>query len=276
MSPIGFCKNGLCLPRPPAPPIVPLHRCSDWSLPSHHAVLSVNVPWYIWAYVSIHYGTSISSSFSTLLFVGVALWSFLIMFSRMYLGVHSPADILTGGIMGCTILVLWLQNYLLLEYYLSSSSGSLLVVLVLTICLLSLHPDPKPTTIIFAETVCMVGVAVGALVGWLYNPIPVYATLERMSTYSSLPSLIACCMLRWVILSIHDITGELMAPFIAVWQIYPWHDVCRVGQIGDRWPNSACSIPALCTSRYSLRLFQTCLCSYQFSGSPLATLHCPN
>ena len=198
MSPIGFCKNGLCLPRPPAPPIVPLHRCSDWSLPSHHAVLSVNVPWYIWAYVSIHYGTSISSSFSTLLFVGVALWSFLIMFSRMYLGVHSPADILTGGIMGCTILVLWLQNYLLLEYYLSSSSGSLLVVLVLTICLLSLHPDPKPTTIIFAETVCMVGVAVGALVGWLYNPIPVYATLERISTYSSLPSVIACCMLRWV------------------------------------------------------------------------------
>lgn len=159
-------------------------------------MLSVNVPWYIWAYVSIHYGTSIPSSLSTLLFLAVATWSFLIMFSRMYLGVHSPADILTGGIIGCVILVLWLQNYLLLESYLSSGSGSLLVVMVLVTCLLSLHPDPKPTTIIFAETVCMVGVAVGALAGWLYCPTHMYAVMERKAAYGSIVTIAMCSILR--------------------------------------------------------------------------------
>ena len=192
----GFCKNLLCLPRPPAPPIVPLHRCSDWSLPSHHAVLSVNVPWYIWAYVSIHYASSLSPSLSTLLFISIALWSFLVMFSRMYLGVHSPADILTGGIIGCIILVLWLQNYILLETYLSSSREALPIALAVVLCLLSVHPDPPPTTIIFAETVCMVGVAVGALLGWIYAPVSSSAVFERVAFYSSYTSLAACCLLR--------------------------------------------------------------------------------
>ena len=192
----GFCKNLLCLPRPPAPPIVPLHQCSDWSLPSHHAVLSVNVPWYIWAYVSIHYASSLSPSLSTLLFISIALWSFLVMFSRMYLGVHSPADILSGGIIGCIILVLWLQNYILLESYLSSSREALPIALVVVLCLLSVHPDPPPTTIIFAETVCMVGVAVGALLGWLYAPVSGSAIFERVAFYSSYTSLATCCLLR--------------------------------------------------------------------------------
>ena len=192
----GFCKNLLCLPRPPAPPIIPLHRCSDWSLPSHHAVLSVNVPWYIWAYVSIHYSSSLSPSLSTILFISIALWSFLVMFSRMYLGVHSPADILTGGVIGCVILVLWLQNYTLLESYLSSSREALPITLVVILCLLSMHPDPPPTTIIFAETVCMVGVAVGALLGWIYAPVSSFAVLERVTVYSSYTSLAACCLSR--------------------------------------------------------------------------------
>lgn len=118
------------------------------------------------------------------------------MFSRMYLGVHSPADILTGGVIGCIILVLWLQNYLLLESYLSSSREALPIALVVILCLLSVHPDPPPTTIIFAETVCMVGVAVGVLLGWLYAPVSTFAVLERVGFYSSNMSLAACCLSR--------------------------------------------------------------------------------
>ncbi len=39
----------------------------------------------------------------------ISLWSFLVMLSRMYLGVHSPADIVAGGVVGCLLLVCWLQ-----------------------------------------------------------------------------------------------------------------------------------------------------------------------
>ena len=31
------------------------------------------------------------------------------MFSRLYLGVHSPADIVAGGIIGCVILAYWIK-----------------------------------------------------------------------------------------------------------------------------------------------------------------------
>lgn len=31
------------------------------------------------------------------------------MFSRLYLGVHSPADIVAGGIVGCVILACWIK-----------------------------------------------------------------------------------------------------------------------------------------------------------------------
>lgn len=105
----GSLKNLLCLPRPPVPPVVPLHHCQDWSLPSHHALLSVNIPWYLWFYIQLHYHSTLSSEIHTMLFVSISLWSFLVMFSRMYLGVHSPADILSGGIIGCLLLASWLQ-----------------------------------------------------------------------------------------------------------------------------------------------------------------------
>jgi len=108
--PPGFLKNLLCLPRPPSPPVVPLHQCQDWSLPSHHAVLSASIPWYIWFYSTHHYSTHFNHTHLGLaLFLTIALWSFCVMFSRMYLGVHSPADILCGGVVGCLLLAAWLQ-----------------------------------------------------------------------------------------------------------------------------------------------------------------------
>ena len=190
----GVCKNLLCLPRPPCPPVVPLQRCSDWSLPSHHALLSVNVPWYIWFYCNMNY--QLSSVQLLLLFATISLWSFCVMFSRMYLGVHSPADILTGGIAGCLLLSVWLQVDTSVDLYLSTD-GSSLAICCLVVGLLWLHPDPAPTTKILAETVCMAGVAMGTVVArTLLTDLPETA-LER--TYDSVWWLLLCCVLRFVL-----------------------------------------------------------------------------
>lgn len=192
----GTCKNLLCLPRPPAPPIAPLQRCNDWSLPSHHAVLSVNVPWYIW-FSSIHANSTLGPAALTFLFSAIALWSFLVMFSRVYLGVHSPADILTGGVMGCLLLALWLLVDTAVDGYLASSPGGSLVVLSVVILLLGVHPDPSPTTIIFAETTCMVGVATGFAIGRCHAPPGLlYAVMEKRHTYSSALSLVGSAVAR--------------------------------------------------------------------------------
>ena len=36
--------------------------------------------------------------------------SVFVMMSRLYLGVHSPADIVVGGIIGCIVLSIWMKT----------------------------------------------------------------------------------------------------------------------------------------------------------------------
>uniref|UniRef100_F6R0H1 Phosphatidic acid phosphatase type 2/haloperoxidase domain-containing protein n=2 Tax=Ciona intestinalis TaxID=7719 RepID=F6R0H1_CIOIN len=54
----GYLKTLLCLPRPPRPPVIPLEKAYDWALPSHHSLLGVIMPWYIWLYSKVHYELS--------------------------------------------------------------------------------------------------------------------------------------------------------------------------------------------------------------------------
>ena len=42
-------------------------------------------------------------------FIILSSGSFGVMLSRMYLGVHSPADIVCGGVVGVIVLSLWIQ-----------------------------------------------------------------------------------------------------------------------------------------------------------------------
>ena len=197
----GFLKNTLCLPRPPSPPVTPLQRCQDWGLPSHHAVLNTNIPWFLWFYLDHHFSLSLPTKISV--FVGIGLWSVSVMFSRMYLGVHSPADILTGGVVGCILLAGWLRAYERVDDYLSSSPSllSLLGIVCIVVLLLSLHPDPYPVTIVFAETVCMTGVAVGFVVGQvlLTPPTGGRGLLEEAGQYSSLLTAVGCGLLRFLV-----------------------------------------------------------------------------
>ena len=159
----GFLKNSLCLPRPPVPPVVPLSRCNDWGFPSHHSVLNVAVPWFIWLYVYLH--CEWSDNALAVLLVSISLWSFSIMFSRLYLGVHSPADILCGGIMGCVILTVWLQIYESVDNSLVYGR-SILSLLAAALFGFSIHPDPIPKSIIITETIDCIGPSFGINLGY--------------------------------------------------------------------------------------------------------------
>lgn len=174
----GSLKNLLCLPRPPSPPVRPADKCNDWALPSHHAILNVTVPWYVWTFIYTHLEWSDPSSIVA--FVGVSFWCFSVLFSRLYLGVHSPADVLIGGILGCLCLI----TYLLLEdvtrglLFYGSTRFTLLYV-VISLVLLSIHPDPKPKTFIVIETANMVSAACGFVIGaWINHVFAVNVTLE--------------------------------------------------------------------------------------------------
>lgn len=158
----SYLKNLLCLPRPPSPPVIPMHPTKDWAFPSHHSVLSVTVTWYICLYVYIHYCWSLPVL--ALLCVGVSTWCVLIMFGRLYLGVHSPADILAGGLIGCCLLVVWLQ----VDTAVDASLGSWVFVAWVALgyaIVLYFHPDPHPVSIVFIETCSMTAMAFGFVVG---------------------------------------------------------------------------------------------------------------
>lgn len=212
----GFLKNFLCLPRPPSPPVIPLQQCQDWSLPSHHAVLNVNIPWFIWFYFDITY--SVPYPIKIIVFIAISIWSFSVMFSRIYLGVHSPADILTGGVIGCFVLAIWLQCYETIDSYLTNSPS--LYTVIGTICvimlLLSVHPDPQPNTIVFPETVCMTGVAVGFIIGQVSFTPPTGSCLsEAVDSYANVWSISFCAFLRYILGLVVLVTARAVSQIIA-------------------------------------------------------------
>jgi membrane-associated phospholipid phosphatase len=47
------------------------------------------------------------------------------MMSRLYLGVHSPADIVVGGIIGCIVLAIWMKTDDLFDMALSYGTNSM-------------------------------------------------------------------------------------------------------------------------------------------------------
>lgn len=173
----GAVKNTLVLPRPPSPPIVPLNKETDWGLPSHHALLGVNMPWYLWFYMYQNYHLELVVSI--MLFTTLAIWSFCVMFSRLYLGVHSPADVVTGGILGCLLLACWLQVDNMVDFYITTPN-SCYMILSAVIILLLIHPDPHPLTITYDDTVALAGITVGVSFGRsLASHQIIYAVLDK-------------------------------------------------------------------------------------------------
>ena len=165
----GFLKNVLCLPRPPSPPVVPADHCQDWGFPSHHAILNVTIPWYLWIFVYTRFDWPPLAL--VVAFVGVSFWCFSILFSRLYLGVHSPADIMAGGIIGCTLLICYLLvDDALFEVLLSSTQFAFLCILFMCV-ILAFFPDPHPRTIIVSETAGMLCVSTGMIVGVALNRV---------------------------------------------------------------------------------------------------------
>ena len=115
------------------------------------------------------------------LLVLISMWSFSIMFSRLYLGVHSPADILCGGIMGCVILTVWLQIYENVDENLVNGKF-ILSLLAAALFGLSIHPDPKPHSIIMVETIDCIGPSFGINLGYYVSSLLSFKILAIFET----------------------------------------------------------------------------------------------
>lgn len=160
----GTLKTLFCLPRPPSPPIQPLEKAHDWALPSHHSLLGVVCPWYVWLYANVHY--ELSHLQMGVICCVIVIWSFGIMLSRLYLGVHSPADIVCGGVVGVFVLSMWMQVDDFVDFYISQRIELQMKMIVGIFFLLLLHPQaPGRGCPSFPDTCTVMGVFFGIVLG---------------------------------------------------------------------------------------------------------------
>lgn len=195
-------KNSFCLPRPPSPPVKPLEDAYfTWGLPSHHSVLGVILPWYIWFYCLLHYHLEFVTM--VCLFLVIAVWSSNVLFCRIYLGVHSPADVVTGGFLGCLI-VTFMNRYdnLLDISSLMTGQGALLVP-VYGCILMIIHPFNEISFSAFSESTCMVSTACGVILGRAlsYGRSPPLKAVLEMYEAGTTPvlKLFLVCIARFIV-----------------------------------------------------------------------------
>ena len=127
----GFIKWTFNLPRPPSPPVEKFWHETSPSFISGHAVTAIAV-----------WGTLAALVRRTWFWLLAAVIIFFVGFSRLYLGVHYPADVIGGWLVGA--LVAWVVvagSARLWPVVKDWSAGlMLLVALALSLALVFIHP----------------------------------------------------------------------------------------------------------------------------------------
>lgn len=143
-----------------------MHRVSvtddhtkEFGFPSTHSLNSVC----LLSYMLLHTrGINL-----TLLAPLAAVWCAGICYSRIYLGMHTPVDIVGGAVIGLALGVSWLSLGEYIDDVFTSHPYSIALHLLLSLVLLSCYPSPKRPTPSYKYCVYFAGVAVGGNIGLL-------------------------------------------------------------------------------------------------------------
>lgn len=148
----------------------------EFGLPSSHTMNSICFNFYICHY--FHQKGFFSDNMALVFYLLVTLWVSWIAISRIYLGLHTPIDILAGAVAGLTVLTAFISlRDLLVHSIFQPFSG--LVTLLFSALLLRLHPKPIHHTPSFEFTTSFVGVSFG-VVSALSIDTPLFETAASL------------------------------------------------------------------------------------------------
>jgi len=159
----NWLKDYLCLPRPPCPPVIQLNHLGrlEFGFPSTHGVIAICLPLYIlFSFVTVEF----DFIFVLLLFLSL-FYMFLIAYSRLYLGMHSPVDIIGGLLIGILMLVGgWIIDYFVTLYNITFPIVPLTTFLI-GASLMLLHPEPCGPCPCFEDSAIFIGSTAGFFAG---------------------------------------------------------------------------------------------------------------
>jgi len=157
-----YFKDMLLLPRPPCPPTVRLehHYEEEYGLPSTHSMAASSLPglFLFYTYNKFHYPLPLG-------LVALFIWSASICCSRLYMGVHSIADIVTGLLLGSFLSFFIFIFEDTIFTFISMNPMSPLVVLVFSLVAILIYPRPKKWTNSYGDTSLIVAAGVGTMWG---------------------------------------------------------------------------------------------------------------
>lgn len=150
-------KDIIRWPRPSMPPVVQLERrwALEYGMPSTHAMVGVAVP------ASSILFTMHRYIYPFYLWVAIACtWCSLVCCSRLYLGMHSLADIVVGLFLSCCLMPIFSLLADSVDNFLLSSQSAPFFSISITLLAVWMYPGSNRWTPAWGDTVLVLG-------GWL-------------------------------------------------------------------------------------------------------------
>ncbi|KAG6595615.1 Lipid phosphate phosphatase delta, partial [Cucurbita argyrosperma subsp. sororia] len=169
---LGNClKDVVSAPRPSCPPVRRIIATKDeeenameYGLPSSHTLNTVCLSGYLVYYIR-SYAENISAPYEFAGFSLVCMLVVLIGLGRIYLGMHSPIDIIFGLVFGLMILLFWLNVHEYVDDFITTGQNVIYFWGALSILLLFAYPTPEFPTPSYEFHTAFDGVAFGIVAG---------------------------------------------------------------------------------------------------------------
>jgi len=163
----NILKNIFCMPRPASPPVRALDNEHDWGMPSTHTINAITLGGLVmWTMFKINLTLNAQLYF----LLGLMIWTFMVVGSRLYLGVHSIIDVKVGAVVGLALLFGFVP---LSETYVEWVFNDIWAPITFGLCcaaVLYFHPQPYPTTSLYTSATILgmlYGLVVPCSIFWL-------------------------------------------------------------------------------------------------------------